>query len=192
MILKISAKSSPLLEKQEFIAAVFFFLKPFKRISDQTEKMIVFVHCSLPTMSDPWENLKQVLYVCGDLDQHFLKRCTDDIITGAVAQWGRSGQTWKQERDKRADLGRHLIPTGKNRVWAGHRRGQQKEGGVEGGIRPGIAWLAGYKYVPRWVQVSSDQSLDTMRLLALLLMIGAAGKDTEIDKDTSTHTFLDI
>lgn len=43
------------------------------------------------------------------------------------------GQTWKQEPDKRVDLGWHLAPRGKNSVW-GHRWGQQKEGQEEGGM----------------------------------------------------------
>lgn len=38
--------------------------------------------------------------------------------------------------------------------------------------------LAVYKNKPGCDQVSSDHSLVTMRLLALLLMVGAAGKDT--------------
>lgn len=113
-------------------------------------------------------------------------RCTDDITTGGVPRWGRSGQTWKQEPDKRVDLGWHLAPRGKNSVW-GHRWGQQKEGQEEGGNGPSTVGLVAYKYEPGCVQVSSDHSPDTMRLLALLLMVGAAGKDTDTCTRTNKH-----
>ncbi|XP_078107942.1 trypsin-like [Sander vitreus] len=48
------------------------------------------------------------------------------------------------------------------RRWGVGRKGRAQRG------------LVGYKYEPGCVQVSSDHSLDTMTLLALLLMIGAA------------------
>lgn len=46
--------------------------------------------------------------------------------------------------------------------------------------------LMGYKYELGCVQVTSDHSPDTMRLLALLLMVGAAGKEKEILTMTKT------
>lgn len=45
--------------------------------------------------------------------------------------------------------------------------------------RTSTTGLVGHKYEPWCVQVSSDHSPDNMRLLALLLMIGAAGKERQ-------------
>lgn len=64
--------------------------------------------------------------------------------------------------------------------------GSTKKGKQGGGYGPSAVGLVGYKYEPGSVQVSSDPLPDTMRLLALLLMVGAAGKDT----NTHIHTYL--
>lgn len=71
-------------------------------------------------------------------------------------------------------------------------------GGKREEMRSGVKWaggaskarLVGYKYEPGCVQVSSDLPPDTMTLLALLLMIGAVGKERDIHTDTyqNTHT----
>lgn len=58
---------------------------------------------------------------------------------------------------------------------------QQEERGEEGGYWAEHSEAAGYKYELRRVQVSSDHSPENMRLLALLLMVGAAGKDIHTD-----------
>lgn len=55
---------------------------------------------------------------------------------------------------------------------------------------PDHSGLVGYKYDLGCVQVSSDHSPDIMRLFALLLMVGAAGKDTEIHSCTWIYTVL--
>lgn len=68
-----------------------------------------------------------------------------------------------------------------------NRKGKREEGGNE----LSTLELVRYKYEPGCVPVSSDHSPDTMRLLALLLMIGAAGKHKEKDtrtRYTCTHT----
>lgn len=56
---------------------------------------------------------------------------------------------------------------------------------VEVGVS--LLGLLGYKYELDCVQVPSDHTSHTMRLLALLLMIGAAGKIAQINILTLTH-----
>lgn len=100
----------------------------------------------------------------------------------------------KQKPDKRLDLGCKLVPRGKTVEW--HRWGQQlqkknnpkkKELRKDGGV------VQAYKAKPGCVQVSSDHSSDTMRLLALLLlMLGAAGKHVCTYRQTLTRSHLGL
>lgn len=52
--------------------------------------------------------------------------------------------------------------------------------------------LVEYKYELGCVQVSPDLSPDTMRLLVVLLMVGAAGKEMDTCTKTNVHLLTHV
>lgn len=175
-------------EVSRFKIAVIFFFYLFCHIEQSLKRrlcncFLCFFNAASPAMSDPWQNHKQVLNVWRPWST-----CVNEVHRwhnhrGCARMGQRQANIKKKECDKGADLRWDLVP----RLW-GHRWGQRKEGREEGRAdRPrhsGGLWdINKSRGVFRCLLIILH---DTMRLLALLLVIGAAGKDR------NTHRAVDV